>query len=324
MTNDLDKFLKLNNLTAADFESANIPWQVLNDIAQDHNNRKFELNSIAEFCAKTIQSFPKVHSIRWRIKNSDHLKAKIIRKKSENSEKYKTIDVENYKEIITDLVGIRILHLFKDDYHPILENLKKKWVQTEEPIAYIRKGDSTESFEEKNIKTLEHKAGYRSVHYLFQSSPTHEKIIVETQIRTIFEEGWSEIDHNLRYPNYKPNFQTEYFLQIFNRLAGSADEMGDFANKLERLLKLQEIQNIKANEKIESLLSTLENSEKNNFVNKEIIEKLRNELSNVKDSSRPTQYIKIGENNSDLDLDELKAKLQKIRHSININNKKNR
>jgi hypothetical protein len=56
--------------------------------------------------------------------------------------------------------------------------------------------------------------------------------VVELQVRTIFEEAWSEIDHRVRYPRVSDEELLEQFLAIFSRLAGSADEMGTFIKQL--------------------------------------------------------------------------------------------
>ncbi len=57
---------------------------------------------------------------------------KIIRKGKKYQER--NISVLNYKEIVTDLIGIRVLHLFKDDwqnrgekYKPLRLNFCKLW-----------------------------------------------------------------------------------------------------------------------------------------------------------------------------------------------------
>lgn len=60
-----------------------------------------------------LQQVNEVHSVRWRIKQPEHLMAKIIRKRNNGAEKYNKISVDNYQKIVTDLIGIRVLHLFK-------------------------------------------------------------------------------------------------------------------------------------------------------------------------------------------------------------------
>ena len=63
--------------------------------------------------------------------------------------------------------------------------------------------------------------------------------MAEIQIRTIFEEGWSEIDHQLRYPYYVGDQILTNQLLVLNRLAGSADEMvNSIKETLERFKEL--------------------------------------------------------------------------------------
>src|SRR5690606_31594642 len=142
-----------------------------------------------------------------------------------------------YKKKITDIIGIRALHLYKDDWLDIHNYIIDVWKSTIAPEAKYRKGDNNEyidMFKKNGCSTEEHKNGYRSVHYLVEGK--NQKIkLAEIQVRTIFEEGWSEIDHLIRYPyDIKNELFTEYLL-IFNRLAGSADEMGAFIKTLKKV-----------------------------------------------------------------------------------------
>ena len=57
---------------------------------------------------------------------------------------------------------------------------------------------------------------------------------MEIQVRTVFEEAWSEIDHIIRYPYDVDNPVLTEYLAIFNRIVGSADEMGMFIKKLKK------------------------------------------------------------------------------------------
>lgn len=239
---DLPTFLERNRISQEDFEKSTIDWELLKSIGFDHWSLFDARKESAEFFAKVIQGCNKVHSVRWRVKDPVHLMEKIVRKRIPDSdnynEKYLEINVDNYHEIVTDLVGIRALHLFKDDYIDINSYLIERWNHstTEHPTYYYRAGDVQDSvpgfFNKK-----QHPAGYRSIHYIFESQPLNKKLFTEVQVRTIFEEGWSEIDHKVRYPNFSEEQTTKYFLDIFNRLAGSADEMGSFVKALDVELK---------------------------------------------------------------------------------------
>jgi len=227
---------------------------------------------------------------------------KIVRKRAEITEdtnqKYRDINLENYHTIITDLVGIRVIHLFKDDYIHIDSYLRERWSlsENETPIYYYRQGDDKDSVPDTFIKE-QHPVGYRSIHYIFESQPLNKKLFTEIQVRTIFEEGWSEIDHVVRYPNFSDDPIIESFLKILNRLAGSADEMGTFAkllaNELQTQTKLlaesQAVNEAVTKEKvdneneIEELLRALKELEKDNKDKTKLISKLESAVKKQSD-----------------------------------------
>jgi putative GTP pyrophosphokinase len=289
---NLEEFLERNRIDQEVWNRAKIDWPTLHAIAADHEANSIKLEDWAEVIAKTIQKFNKVHSVRWRVKNAEHLIAKIIRKRSDENLKYADIALENYFEIVTDLVGVRALHLFKVDCFDIDKSLKETWTEIEPAVAYIRSGDSNEmkeQFQNQGFDVKEHNAGYRSIHYVVESIPHKRKTITEIQVRTIFEEGWSEIDHTIRYPNFSDNEQIGYFLAIFNRMAGSADDMGGFVLGLvETLNQLQnEIALIKREkettfQEMEEALKQLESVKKQDDASKESIAILKTEISKLK------------------------------------------
>ena len=225
-------FLRQNSISEVAWHKSQCDWEVLQSIGIDYEKRLDEYNNTANFLAQQIQKFQKVHSVRWRVKNTEHLLEKIVRKSGEQKEKYKNISCDNYREVVTDLIGIRALHLFKEDCFEIDSDLKKIGSTIEAPIVYIRDGDNQEKFTSHGFETKPHNAGYRSVHYVFSTQILKQQFVIELQVRTIFEEGWSEIDHKVRYPNFSDDQLVRYFLGIFNRMAGTADEMGSFVIEL--------------------------------------------------------------------------------------------
>lgn len=227
------EFRRQNGITDAEWEIAKIDWNTLSAIGNHHDEQKNSLARAAEAMARDLQSIDRVHSVRFRVKDTDHLLVKIIRKRVEGSEKYADIDVQNYQAKITDLVGVRALHLFKEDLFRIDSSIRDAWEMEENPpVAYVRGGDLGEKLEDAGFDVKAHKAGYRSVHYIVSTSPGRQKILAEIQVRTIFEEGWAEIDHTVKYPNFSDDESVAEFLGIFNRLAGAADEMGSFVRRM--------------------------------------------------------------------------------------------
>lgn len=292
-----EEFCARNNVSAETFEKADIRWETLLEIAADHGRESNHLQDSAEYFAKTIQKFDGVHSVRWRVKDTQHLLEKIIRKRAEGNAKYSDITPNNYFERVTDLVGIRALHLFKETCFDIDTAIRASWTPTEEPIAYIRNGDSESlktRFQEEHFDVRNHPAGYRSVHYVISSTPRKRTIFAEIQVRTIFEEGWSEIDHKIRYPNFSDNRLVQYFLEIFNRMAGSADDMGGFVLGLVATLKEMDEEilaskNAKEStlKEMEHALAQLEKAKRQDHASRESIASLKKELEKLRKVNHP-------------------------------------
>ncbi|MCX7748394.1 MAG: hypothetical protein N2645_16140 [Clostridia bacterium] len=230
---DKQEFLKKYDIKESDFEKTTLNWDDLILIYNDYLREINELKKLANFTEECLIDTEKVHSIKKRIKDPEHLIEKIIRKKIAKPER--EIHVNNYKEVITDLIGVRVLHLFKEDWITIHDYIMRKWNTKDVPMANVREGDKGEfinKFKEMGCEVRVHPYGYRSVHYLILLPHNKKEITAEIQVRTVFEEAWSEIDHRIRYPYDIDNPILSEYLVIFNRLAGSADEMGSFIKLL--------------------------------------------------------------------------------------------
>lgn len=224
---DQQKFLVKYNISQERFRESFMSWETLSEIASDFESNKDEhLKTVQEY-ALAIQQCSGVHSLSFRVKDVEHLLEKIIRKNGKYIARGKSITKENYKEYITDLMGLRVLLLFKEDWSSVHDFLVGKYQKRfiEEPFAYVRKGDNKSIYDGK-IKIKEDRP-YRSVHYVIR----HEDGTgLEIQVRTLFEEAWSEVDHKIRYPYNIGNEMMNGYLEIMNRAAGMADEMGTFIN----------------------------------------------------------------------------------------------
>lgn len=197
----------------------------------------------------------KCHSIRARIKNPDHLIGKIIRNIYEKPKKYGGISVENYNKIITDLIGVRIIILNRHDWKEIHNSLltifkdypdryakepndlerffdkfsvsedKKQWLETsyhaEEPVVYITSSTDRAEYDAKHLRVDNSREHYRSIHYIIR----YGKFYFEIQVRTLFEEGWLEFDHRVKYPDDRDNPKKAEYISILNSLAVAADHL---------------------------------------------------------------------------------------------------
>lgn len=240
---DKEEFFKEFCIEEEYFESTGLDWEELQRIYLDYTLLVPQLEKEAEYIVSKLIDLSSAHSVRRRVKKPKHLIEKIIRKGKKYVEK--GVSVATYKQIVTDLIGIRVLHLFKDDWKNIHHEIMGLWEIRETPQINIRRGDYNvlqlqESISDMNCEIVVRDHGYRSVHYLIGVPITKkDEVLVEIQVRTVFEEAWSEIDHLMRYPYDVDNPVMTEYLAIFNRIVGSADEMGTFIKKMKAQITLK-------------------------------------------------------------------------------------
>ena len=220
-----DDFCTEFNISGEKFRNSRLTWVELDQIAEDFECKRGGHQDTVKRYAEVLQKCLGVHSLSYRVKDTKHLIEKIIRKNPKYLEVGNALSLKNYEQEITDLMGIRILLLFKEDWLEVHNYLMEKYktVVLEEPFAYVREGDDTHLYENK-IEIRKEKP-YRSVHYVIQSD---KGVAIEIQVRTLYEEAWSEIDHKLRYPYNLANEMLANYINIMNRLTGVGDEMGTF------------------------------------------------------------------------------------------------
>lgn len=234
---NIDEFLEKYPHAKEVISKNDINLNNLKKIYEDYINYKNSYENQAGFIANILRSHKMVHSVKSRIKDPERLIEKIVRKTEDRKNKYGSdfeFTVENYKNEINDLIGIRVIHIFKDQWQGIHDFIIQTW-NVIEITANVREGDNIEVFDDPSIEVRSKASGYRSVHYLVELNFTQsEPTIAEIQVRTIFEEGYGEIDHRLRYSHNEIPEILKSNLLLFNRIVGSADEMASLINNLSR------------------------------------------------------------------------------------------
>lgn len=208
---------------------------------------------------KLIDAIPNVHSIGSRVKSVDSLLVKIITKRAEKyttGSPYITLNEDDYGNIITDLIGIRLVLHYQGQWNKIHEEILKLFPEddcregvllphregemflAEPPIAYHAQGDDTSQYAGV-IRTKLHEKGYRSNHYII----SFENVYIELQVRTIYDEAWSDYDHTYVYkkeanPN---NDALRIASPILCGLTNAASDMGELMREIyEELFKTDE------------------------------------------------------------------------------------
>lgn len=258
---DLRRIQKKLNISDKSIENCPISRDELKRIYDDYIAYYPKLQEMRTEILSTLNAgmTGEVHSIRTRIKLPDHLIGKIIRGVYRNPKKYQLVTVESYKKIITDFIGVRIIILDKRDWlgvHKdllrVYRNLPERYIlrpgdivtnydryadevnsgrnsvecgyHAERPVAYISSDDDRELYQDPYLKVDNSKAHYRSLHYIIR----YKELYYEIQMRTLFEEGWLEFDHRMKYPNDQYNKKKQEYIGILSNLAIAADRLISF------------------------------------------------------------------------------------------------
>ncbi|GGI17957.1 hypothetical protein [Gottfriedia solisilvae] len=259
---DQIEFFKAYKISIDEFVEHNLVWSDYIEIYEDYLNQISSLESTASSIADILRKNQDAHSVKSRVKDPEHLIEKILRKTFKNKKEDSSyqININNYKTEVTDLIGIRVLHLYKDQAFSIDKTIREMWDLHEKATIYYREGDFNSTTEDDELFQFSvHPAGYRSWHYLINSRLTRELHIVEIQVRTIFEEGWSEIDHQLRYPYDLDNEVLNEQLLVLNRISGGADELVNSILHTKMSITELNYENKKRENKIQELLDEISN-----------------------------------------------------------------
>lgn len=250
---DRSNFLSTYNMDERLLEEACISWEELEAVAAEYARIEGLLRELGkDFIDEYLYDIEKagIHSYRYRTKAPEHLLEKIIRKRREAPEKFRELNDGNFHKFITDLIGIRVFFLYREDwinFHRYItsrfENDPKNYIVdrlrdfdedpghyylAERPKVYKRGGDS-KIYDEDEIDIITGTGEiYRSLHYVVK----YKGYYVEIQCRTLFEEGWSEIDHDIVYPYFQDDEMLTDYSRLLNRLSGLADEMSSYFRKI--------------------------------------------------------------------------------------------
>ena len=250
---DKQTFLATYNLTECDLQEANISWEELSLIAEEYDKLEHSLREIGKsFIDEYLYDIETagIHSYRYRTKRVEHLLEKVIRKRKENPEKFAPLDHTNYYKFVTDLIGIRVFFLYREDWRhfhqyltsqfendPVLyikdrlqdfDEDPEHYYLAECPRAYKRTGDS-KIYDSKEIEIITDGI-YRSLHYIVK----YQGQYIEIQGRTLFEEGWGEVDHDIVYKEAEDDEMLRDYSKLLNRLSGLADEMSSYFRRMKQ------------------------------------------------------------------------------------------
>lgn len=227
-------------------------WDIMRDIYEDYE-KCLKDGSLKKTISGFIEEFgtpAAMHSMRYRIKSPESLIVKIIHKKCSDFTDldYANITKETYRKVIMDLLGARILirHRYLwEEIHDLLWHLyfkgTEKYVRNrirdyikdaeepflaERPKVFYRNEENTKCYELKGRDIFDfekNSPGYSSNHYVINYYGTY----IEIQVRTLFDEAWSENDHDFVYKLYAGNKKL-----VLNRTSNLLSKVAEVADEL--------------------------------------------------------------------------------------------
>ncbi|MBR5284958.1 MAG: GTP pyrophosphokinase family protein [Clostridia bacterium] len=168
-----------------------------------------------------------IHHIDTRLKSPVSIVNKLRKKEKE-------VTMDNMREYINDIAGVRVICNYLEDLDRIADILL-----SQDDVTLIRK---------KEFHKIQTPNGYRSLH-LVVSIPVYlaaerRDVKVEIQIRTIAMDLWASLEHELRYKN-KSNAEVpqELSTRLYlcaQVLKGVDDEMQAIWSEIQKLNENEE------------------------------------------------------------------------------------
>ena len=238
---DKHAFFEKYAIDEEEFARLGLQWDELERIYREYTDKQAMYEDTARYLADILNKEKSIHSIKYRVKDKEHLIEKIIRKSSEDPAFLATYT--DYERNVKDLIGLRALHLFKENWVEVHHFLEENWDFYTPPRANYKKGDPEtllDMYAAMGCELNEHKNGYRSIHYHLIIRPGRQDMVAEVQVRTLFEEAWSEIDHYFRYGAKRETEQAEPYIGVLNNITSNADALASYINNMDMMGKISD------------------------------------------------------------------------------------
>jgi len=145
------------------------------------------LNTISKSISEKLDSLGIFNRVFSRIKTKSSIDKKIIQKKNEYLEKQKKMQ---------DLFGIRVTLYFMDDQEIAIDLVKSLYKE-------IPNSRSIDQLKKDQFGPIRQNLVFRIEDSLIETSSLFDNDFIdssfEVQFRTVFSEGWHEVEHDMRY-----------------------------------------------------------------------------------------------------------------------------
>jgi ppGpp synthetase/RelA/SpoT-type nucleotidyltranferase len=227
-------FLRKFGFSLKDYASTGLRWSDLVAIFEDYCGRYAFLQKAADSMMGQISECPQVHAAKRRVKKPERLIEKIVRRSI--SEKRPWVTRSDYLRVVPDLIGLRALHLFDEEWPEIDSFIRGLWSIKDPVEVYLQRENeiavTLEMFEDDCCDIKRGKSGYKSVHYRTTVEVQKEKIEVEIQTRTLYQEAWGEISHVTAYPYKQDSISLGVPLMKLAGITAAADHLSSMVKDL--------------------------------------------------------------------------------------------
>lgn len=174
-----------------------------------------------------------IHFIKNRVKDPQRLREKLSRRAlvAKANGRKPAINEANLFEEITDLAGVRILHLYTDQIEQINARIlailqEAQYKVLEGPIANIWDKEAELYFNNLGIETSFRKTMYTSIHYVIGLNSA-SGVRCELQVRTLADEVWGEVSHTIDYPEPTESIACKEQLKVLARVTSGCTRLVD-------------------------------------------------------------------------------------------------
>lgn len=226
--------------------SPKLPQKILKTIGglvKQYEKDRYRFEQFSKVIATQLSEHPRLkpyyHSIKFRVKDPEHLRLKLIRSALKTNIPGKTFDIDsnNLYEKIQDLAGVRILHLYSDQIKDIDAALKfifeeERYQLLEGPIANTWDDEYRALFKKLSMSVEVRDSLYTSIHYIIGSNNIYQTRC-EIQVRTLSEEVWGEVSHKVNYPDQIDSIACQEQIKVLARVTSSCTRLVDSIFKSE-------------------------------------------------------------------------------------------
>lgn len=217
-------------------EKTNIPSK--NILRQNYEVYNPYFTDIMQYVVDTLKSSVKLSSqptYKSRVKSFESYYKKVLRLKSDQFEE------TNRMIYLTDMMGIRMICAFMEDINFAVDQIKNIFEIKEVEVKGAQKKFSEFGYESTHVLIKIPQAVTDELNAKYpQLEPPSNELVCEIQIRTILQDAWAEVEHELIYKTeFNPfDIPLRRKLASINASLTLADitfqEIRDYQNKLQR------------------------------------------------------------------------------------------